>query len=254
MGYRRLVFVFLFFLCLTSFGCQTTSSVKEKRIGIDASWFPLSIPGRESNVTGFSTELLKAIGKMEKIHITKVTVNWDDLVDGLQKHKYEAILCSIPPYAFNRQTYDFSELYLMTGPVLIVSINSKIESLKMLNGKEIAVLPDTKGALLLETTPGVLIRNYDSIPKSLTDVVNGTVDGAIIDVLSAVAYCQDLYQGKVKIATDPLNNEGLRMLALHGDADNLVLQFNRGLNKLKSSGAYDKLLLKWNLKEKCTNE
>lgn len=250
----RLVFIILYFCCIFFSGCQSPSSVKEKRIGIDSSWFPLSIPGREANVTGFSTELLKEIGKMEKISITKVTVNWDDLVEGLQKNKYDAILGSIPPYTFNLQVYDFSELYLNTGPVLMVAKDSKIDGLKKLKGKEIAVLPETKGTLLLEKYPGILIRPYDSIPKSFNDILNGTIDGAIVDILSAVAYCQDLYQGKLKIVTDPLNNEGLRLISLHDQSQDLILHFNRGMEKLKSSGAFDKLLIKWNLKEKCSEK
>jgi polar amino acid transport system substrate-binding protein len=106
----------------------------------------------------------------------------------------------------------------------------------------------------LEKYPGILIRTYDSIPKALNAILNGTIDGAIVDILSAVAYCQDLYQGKLKIVTDPLNNEGLRMLSLHDQSQDLILHFNRGIEKLKSSGAYDKLLVKWNLKEKCTEQ
>src|SRR5689334_6241326 len=125
----KMKYLFLCLLCALFYGCQSPSSIDEKKIGVDPSWFPLSIPGRENNVTGFSTELLKEIGKMEKLHIVKVTVNWDDLVDGLRKQKYEAILSSIPPYTFNKQTYDFSELYLLTGPVLVVSADSKIDSL-----------------------------------------------------------------------------------------------------------------------------
>ena len=121
----------LFLLCALFYGCHSpSSSIHEKKIGVDPSWFPLAISGRENNVTGFSTDLLKEIGKIEKLHITKVTVNWDDLVEGLKKHKYEAILSSIPSYAFNKQIYDFSDLYLLTGPVLIVATDSTIDSLK----------------------------------------------------------------------------------------------------------------------------
>jgi polar amino acid transport system substrate-binding protein len=244
----------LIFLCLLSQACTKSSSVKETRVGLDPSWFPLAIPGRESSVTGFSTELLKEIGKIEKISFTKVTVNWDDLVDGLHMQKYVAILSSMPPYDFNKQTYDFSELYLLTGPVLVVSIDSDIDSIKKLSGKEIAVLPETRGALIVEKNPAVIIRDYDVIPKALSDVANGNVDGAIVNVLSAVAYCQDLYKGKLKVVTDPLTNEGLRMITRKGDEEGLIRQFNRGLHKLKSSGAYDKLLAKWNLKEKCNGK
>lgn len=231
-------------------GCNKLSTTKELRVGIDASWFPLSLGERENNITGFSTELLKEIGKIEKIAITKVTVNWDDLIEGLQKHKYQSILSSVPPYAFNRQRYDFSELYLATGPVLVVPKNSQSNSLKMFKGKEIAVLPDTNGALLLEKYPGIILRNYDSIPRALNDVVHGTVDAALVDILSAVSYCQDLYQEQLRVATPPLNEEGLRMLTLHNESSAFIEQFNRGLKTLKSSGVYDKLLTKWGLNAK----
>lgn len=249
----QLLFAIFCFLCTLFAGCSTPSLKKEYRIGVDASWFPLSLSGRENNVTGFSTDLLFEIGKIEKISFTKITVNWDELVEGLHKHKYDAILSSIPPYVFNQTLYDFSELYLPTGPVLVVPKDSKIDTLKMLKGKQIAVLPDTKGAIILEKYPSIILRNYDFISKALDDTINGTVDGAIIDVLSAVSFCQDLYQGKLKIATDPLNNEGLRMIALHEKTGDLLLYFNRGLEKLKSSGVYQKLLAKWNLKEKCSD-
>jgi polar amino acid transport system substrate-binding protein len=243
--HRYLIGIFLLLSLLT--GCNKEWNGKEKRVGIDPSWFPLSIAGREHSVAGFSTDLLKEIGKREKISITKVTVNWDDLVEGLQNHKYEAILSSMPPYVFNQKIFDFSELYLATGPVLIVPVGSAFDSLKKMKGKEVAVLPDTKGAILLEKYPDILIRTYDSIPKALNDVVSGALDGAIVDILSALAYCKDLYHDQLKIVTPPLTNEGLRMIALYGEESDLLKNFNRGLEKLKASGEYEKLLVKWNL-------
>ena len=238
---------FLWLLILVM-GCSSGWQGKEKRVAIDPSWFPLSIAGRENHVTGFSTDLLKAIGRIEKMAITKMTVNWDTLVEGLQKHQYDAILSSMPPYIFNQKIFDFSDLYLATGPVLIVPMGSPNDSLKkMMKGREVAVLPDTKGAILLEKYPGILIRPYDSIPKALNDVVSGALDGAIVDMLFALAYCNDLYHDQLKIVTPPLTNEGLRLIVLHKEESDLVKAFNRGLAKLKSSGEYDKLLAKWNL-------
>ena len=236
-------------LCVCLFACSGPRVKTERRIGVDQSWFPLLLAGRENSVTGFSTELLKEIGKLEKISITKITVNWDNLVEGLQAGKYDAILSSIPPYIFNQQIYDFSELYLPTGPVLVMPIKSSFDSFAKLSGKEIGIVPDTKGALLLEKYPAILIRSYDSIPKALNDIVHGAIDGALIDNLSAIAYCQDLYQTELKIVSPPLTTEGLRLITLHGQASDLLLRFNRGLDKMKTTKAYDKLLMKWNLKE-----
>lgn len=229
-------------------GCGE-SPEPERRIGVDPSWYPLEFGSRTNSVTAFSTELLSRIGQLEKIPFVKISVNWDNLMEGLQKDNYEAILSSMAPHIFKEKLYDFSEIYLPLGPVLVVDTNSKINSLDDLERKEIAVIQGTSGALILEKIPGVLIRYYDSIPAALNDILLMTVDGAMLDVLTAVAYCRDLYQGALKIATPPLNDEGLRLITKHNTAPDLIQSFNHGLKTMKKDGSYDVLLKRWNLQE-----
>jgi polar amino acid transport system substrate-binding protein len=218
-----------------------------RRIGVDANWYPLELGSRDNNVTAFSTELLTEIGKIEKIPFVKMTVNWNELMEGLQKDKYEAILSSMPPYIFNRQLFDFSDVYLPLGPVLVVPVQSSISSLNDLSGKEIAVISGSTSVLILEKNQGGIIRYYDSIPKALNDILIGTIDGAVVDILSAVAYCRDLYQRDLKVIMPPLNEEGLRLITKHGSAPDLIKGFNRGLAKMKKDSSYDTLLEKWEL-------
>lgn len=234
-------------LCFIVLGCSSSSGKRNYQVGIDPSWYPLLLNGKENNLTAFSTELLQEIGMKEGITFSKVTVGWDVLLEGLKKGQYPAILSSIPPYNFNQQTYDFSDLYLKTGPVLVVSTDFHFTSLDKLEGKEIAVMPDSEGTVILEKHPGILIRNYDSIARALNDVSMGKIDGAIVDVLMATSYCQDLYQGKLQIVTDPLNDAGLRMITLHNSAPELIESFNDGLEKITSSKAYSQLKKKWGL-------
>ncbi len=233
---------------LTLYSCSTSSG-NGRNVGVDASWYPLELDSRTNNVTAFSTELLTEIGRVEKIPFVKITVNWDNLLEGMQKGNYEAILSSMPPYIFNEKLYDFSEIYLALGPVLVVPVNSQIHSLGNLDGKEIGVISGSASPLILEKSNGVLIRYYESTPQALAAISAGTLDGAMIDVLTAEAFCSDLYQGKLKIATAPLNDEGLRLITKHGSASNLIKGFNKGLQRLKKNGSYEKLLVKWNLKE-----
>jgi polar amino acid transport system substrate-binding protein len=244
----RTAFSFLILVLLALFSCGKSSN-GGRRVGVDASWYPLEFGIRNNNVTAFSTELLTEIGRIEKIPFVKLTVNWNDLMEGLQKDKYEAILSSMPPYIFNMQLFDFSDVYLPLGPVLVTPVDSKINSLDQLNGKEIAVISGSTSALILEKSSGVLIRYYDSIPKALNDIVIGTVDGAIIDILSAVAFCNDLYRGILKVATPPLNDDGLRLITKHKGAPDLIKGFNAGLAQMKKNGSYAKLLDKWGLQE-----
>ncbi len=244
----RTLYLFVALALLSCFGCGKKTE-EGRRVGVDASWYPLQFGPRDNNVTAFSTELLAEIGRIENIPFVKVTVNWDDLMQGLQNDKYEVILTSMPPYIFNEKLFDFSAIYLQLGPVLLVPTNSKINSLNMLAGKEVAVISGSNNDLLLQKIPEVLIRYYNSIPEALNAILIDKVDGAVIDVLSAVAYCNDLYQGQLKIATAPLNDEGLRMISKQGKSADLIKGFNNGLKKMKKDGSYDKLLAKWGLKE-----
>jgi len=224
-------------------------SMESRRVGVDSSWYPLDFGNETNNVNAFSTELLTTIGHLEKIPFVKIGVNWNDLMEGLQKDKYEAILSSMPPYIFNETQFDFSDVYLPLGPVLVVTESSKIDSIDNLSGKEIAVISGSTSALILEKSPGVLIRYYDSIPTALNDILTQTINGALIDVLHAVSYCRDLYKGQLKIVTRPLNNEGLRLVSKHNAAPALIKGFNEGLRKMKKNGSYNTLLKKWGMQE-----
>lgn len=246
--YRYRVFFLLALACIA--GCTRHVPPKEVSVGVDPTWFPLQLTQRRGNVMAFSTELLKEIGALENISFTKVRMNWDNLIWGLHNGRYTAILSSMAPYPFKQKTFAFSERYLPTGPVLLMRVASPFHGIDKLDGKEIATLPGTGGELILEKTPGILIRPFDSVPEALNAVALGMIDGAVVDVLTAAAYCNNLYNGKLKIATPPLNDNGLRCIALR-EHEEIVEAFNRGLNKLKASGGLERLQKKWQLYETC---
>lgn len=241
---KTLFSFFLIALCLCA-GCSTPK--KEYSIAIDPSWEPLNLEGKEKRVTAFSTELLQQIGILENIAFTKVTVSWNVLLPGLEKKEYDGILSSMPSYSFHESTYDFSDLYLQTGPVLIVPIQSEAKTLADLKGKEVAVQPQTQETALLEKYPGILIRNYPSIPTALNALIAGDVDAALVDVLLARTYVQDLYQKELKMVGEPMDNQGLKLVTLHGGHPELIAAFNAGLKKLQKKEEVSALEKKWGL-------
>jgi len=238
---KYLVFFCLCLLCACGGGKTSSGYV----IGIDPSWYPLELMGKEAMVYAFSNDLLKEIARIKKISLSTINKNSDDLFTDLQKKQYDAVLSSIQPYLFYEKIYDFSDLYLATGPVLIVPSSSNLTSLDMMQGKEVAVIAGSTDELIIEKYPSILIRTYDSIPSALNDLSKGSLDGVICGILLAESYCKDLYAGILKIATPPLNNQGLRLITLHGMNEELVQFFNQGLQELKASGQYNVLLKKW---------
>lgn len=240
--------LWIFAICaslLTS--CGRGVDARKYTIGIDPSWYHLDAKGREKNISLFSNELLQEISHLEHLHLSSTKRNWDNLLSGLDEEKYEAILSYMPPLLSYEKKYDFSSLYLSTGPVLVLPINAKETSLSNLSGKEIAVIKGSSAELIVEKYPEILIRTYESIPAAFNDLLKGTIDGAVVDYLNALAYTEDIYTGQIKIVSPPLNDEGLRLVTLHEKAPELIQAFNEGLSHMQKSGKYSALAKKWNL-------
>ncbi len=225
-------------------GCGIQSNNGTYKIGIDPTWYPLQMEGKDAQVMAFSNEILQEIAKTEKLELKTTRVSWDNIESGLIKKQYDAMLSSKQPYNFYEKQFGFSDPYLMTGPVLLVPTNASFQGMQ---GLEIGVIERSSDIALLEKTPGIILRTYESIPQMLNDVVAGHIAGGVIHVLMAESYTQDLYQGKLKIATPPLDDEGIRVVTLFSQNNDLINYFNDGLKELKKSGKYLNLLQKWGL-------
>lgn len=246
-------FIFKVFYIVSCFFifCFCTSCTSKKKegflIGVDPSWFPLEVYGKEPNMLAFTNELLKRISEIEKVPIQRVNISWDSLLEGLDRGKYHAILNSMQPYNFNLEKYSFSDNFLMTGPVLVVREDATKSTLENLYEKEIAIFSDSQQELLSERYPDSIGRLYVQVTAALTDIIIGSIDGALISNLEASGYVADIYNGRLKIVSKPFTQEGLKLVALRDKEKFLIEIFNRGLASLKSSGEYEMLLKKWKL-------
>jgi len=238
----------LAFLCLLLLAsCGKKSSGYDFKVAFDPAWYSFEIPGRESALTAFTTELIEAIGKEENLKIGVYERSWSNLMLGLQENDYQAICTPMQPYIFYEKLYVFSSIYLETGPVLVALSNSSWNSLSELNGQEVGILQGSSSALILEKFPSIIQRTYSSIQAGLDDVKNGIIAAMILDILTAEAYTKDLYAGQLKISSPPLTQDGIRLVGIKGKSEELIRRFNRGLARLKSNGIYSKIAQKWGL-------
>lgn len=245
----------LLILCALLFQtCGGKKSTFDFSIALDPAWHSLEISGRETALTAFTIELITAVGKVEKLTFAVYQKSYNDLIYGLQQKNYDAICSTLRPYLFFEKTYTFSELFLMTGPVLVVSKDFTKPSLSNLDGKIVGIIQGSNSALILEKYPQIIQRTYSFAPDVLEAVSTDAIDAAIVDLLTAQAFTQNLFQGRLKIGSPPLTQEGLRLISLQGASSNLIFRFNRGLKKLKENGAYAELMKKWGLSETPTRD
>lgn len=248
----KILFIFLLVLATIVLGmrsCDSTENFWRKklyRIARDATWYPLDLLGKERNMLAFSNELLLAIAKNESLKIELLSNSSENLFSGLDNELYDAILSPMLPNQYNNQYYWFSKPFYLLGPVLVVKESLNVNSLQEMEGKAIGV--SSGSSLVYNRYPKILITSYDNILTALNDVERNVIDGVILSGLTAYAYTTGLYSGRLKVASAPLTNEGLRLIARKDEESKyLIDKFNEGFEKVKNDGTYDALITKWGL-------
>lgn len=250
-NYRWLVPLLAFLVLLFLLKGCFSSSTEERRdyyVARDQTWAPLYFYGKEKNVLAFSDDLILQIAKRKKLKIHLVTGSSYDLISSLDGRNVDAIMSSLSPEVTLQNRYLFSDPYYNLGAVLIVDSNSPITSLAEMEGKDIGI---KRGATILFSIPGhpnIRVRTYDSMIVMLDDVIRDRIDGALLNQLNAYNFTTAYYKGRLKVATPPLTNEGLRLISNRGPRDeHLINAFNEGLKEMKEDGSYTKTLEKWDL-------
>ena len=222
---------FSLLLSLFFISCEKTDKIY--RIGIDPSYYPIQCGGKKRQLYAFSKELLDTIAQEEGVIFEIVTKGWDNLTTGLKNDCYDGILSAITPKKSLDDTYAFSYPFLNMGAVLVVKQQAKVANKGDLQGKIISIASLSQEALLVKTYPGVTIDYYYSIPEALEKIISHQIDGIVVNYLQVNGYLHNLYLGQLKIEILPFDQQGLRLVTLHGEKTQLMEMFNRGMNTIK---------------------
>jgi len=242
------IIVALFWLLFRVAGGNAEDEKITYYIGRDSTWYPLDFRGKERNMVGFTNDMLQAIAEEEEFSVYMFEVGTNALYDGLELGEYDGILSHLTPNIVNRRVYGFSDPFYTTGPVLIVRRGSQATSLADMRGKVIGVEAGALQIYNISEPSDVAFIPYDTASLALEKLDDNEIDGVVLDALKAYAYTEGYYRGRLKVATSPLTDKGLRLVTMR-DPKSLLLvsRFNEGLKKIKDKGIYGELIEKWGL-------
>lgn len=216
-------------------------------IGIDPSWYPMSLYGKDQSFTAFSTALLREIGQNQKIKFSIIRSGPKQLFELLDDGIVNGVLTS-EKERVNEDLYYFSEPYYRLGAVFIVRKNFDFHSLKSLPYARIGIKRGSSILYYITIDPSISIQPYDSPLIALDQLIRGDLDGIVMNELLAYLYFGGLYRDKLTIATAPLTMEGLRLATLKDRrGKDLIEKFNIGLKNLIQNGTYAELIKEWDL-------
>lgn len=257
---RRGFFTVLVLLLLVWWGVRTFSPMAighqtHYKIARDLSWPGSVLAGRERNFEGFSAEVLAYISKKEKITFEVIPAVGQTIVSALESGNFDAMFSIIPPTPPNERYFNFSDPLLLIGPVLIVKTNSKAQSLSDMSGKIVGLR--TGSSLIFnylqemsgENASPPFYSTFENLNDALEKLVQGQIDGVIMEAMPAYTATDGFYKGQLKVATPPLTWEGVRIVALNKNqaADALIKKIDDGIAKMHEDGTYNKLIDKWGL-------
>jgi ABC-type amino acid transport substrate-binding protein len=251
--WQLLSFVLVLILLLIGFkACRGKNPMLAKSYSILRSnnWAPLELFGKEPNMGAFIDELVVEISQKKELKMTLSVVNNLDshgLVQILDARRYDAIITALSPSSYLKNKYYISDPIFKAGPVLIVKKDSHAKSLADLEGRAIGIKKGSTAAFQLGHESSLFI-SYDNIEAALDDLEKNILAGVVMEAELAQIYVHGFYKDALKIATAPLTDLGIRLIALQTPANEFLIQeFNAGLAEVEEDGSFEKLIHKWEL-------
>jgi len=248
---RTVTFKLLFLVLLTAVTCYLVSCGEEKklwRIAYDPLWSPMSLTGRERNMTGFSNDLMIAIVGAQSSRLELFSSPSAALYVSLDSGVYDGVLGGLTPDNRSREKYEFSEPFYLLGPVLVVASSSSITSFEDMQGKILGIMSDVNPVFDVTFYARIYLKTFQNTVTALESLKNNQIDGLIMFALPAYSNITALFPHNLKVVTPPLTQEGLRLIVRKSPlSQEFVALFNEGLSKLKKEGTYQQLLDKWGL-------
>lgn len=224
----------------------TKDSEKEivYRIGTDATYAPFEFEVK-GEYKGIDIDLLKAIAKDQEFEFELAPMDFKGIIPAMQAGQLDAAIAGISITDERKKVIDYSNPYFDSGLTIgVKSDNDSINSVEDLKGKKVIVKKGTTGsdqAAKMSEEHGFELIYVEDTPSMFLDVKNGNAD-ALIDDYPVVAYAIAQDNLGVKIVGDKMNGEQYGMTVLKGKNKELLEKLNTGLENVKASGEYQKIL------------
>ncbi|WP_293029645.1 transporter substrate-binding domain-containing protein [Pandoraea sp.] len=226
--------------------CATTASAAGKNsivVGADTTFppFETEVNGK---VTGFDIDMIEAIAKAEGMTVEIKTMPFNGIIPSLQAGSVDAAVAGITIKKSRMQSVDFSDAYYKSGLSVLVMKDSKIKDFADLKGHVVATKKATSSVDYM-TSHGIdpnYIKQFQDIDTAYQALETGGADAVVFDNPVNVNF--KTAHPNVKVVGPLLTGEYYG-IAISKKDPTLVKKINDGLAKIKKSGEYHQLFVKY---------
>jgi cystine transport system substrate-binding protein len=215
------------------------------RIGVEGTYPPFNFRDEQGKLTGFDVEIAEAIAARLGVKPEFTTSEWSGILAGLQAGKFDVIVNQVAATDKRRETFDFSEPYVVSSPQLIVrtSETRKLATPADLKGKKIGVGQGSNYADIARKIDGAEVKVYPGAPEYLQDLATGRIDVALNDSL-LIPYLAQKTKLPVK-AGAPLGAVETNAIPFRKGNPKFKQAIDKALADMKADGSFAKVSAKW---------
>ncbi|AWC21878.1 amino acid ABC transporter substrate-binding protein [Aminobacter sp. P9b] len=210
------------------------------KIGTEGTYAPFTYHDASGALVGFDVEIGREIAKRLGVKAEFLEGKWDGLIAGIDAKRYDAVINQVGITEARQAKYDFSEPYITSKAVLIVSgKNEDIKGFADLKGKKSAQSLTSNFGKIAEANGAELVGT-DGFDQSIQLVLNGRADATINDSLSFYDFKKHKPDADVKIVAEEEKADSSGVIVRKGEPE-LVEAINKALAEIKADGTYKKI-------------
>lgn len=220
-------------------------------IGFDDTFAPFGFKNEAGEHVGFDLDLAAEIFGLMNVDYTFQPIDWSMKETELNTGNIDMIWNGYSITAEREEVVLFSEPYIENRQIIIVPIESDIESKTDLTGKVLATQEQSASleAILadeeLVKTLGSDPVTYATFVEVFSDLNNKRVDAIVVDeTLASYFLEQNDSAGDYRILEDNFGEEEYGVGFRKSD-DSFVEEFNTTLAKIIEDGKFDEIKAKW---------
>ena len=232
----------------TIFTGSVSAAQVEYTVGTGATYRPFEFQTPNKEIVGFDIDLMKEIAKAQGFKVKFVNTLWGVIFESVKNGDRDIIMSGITITPQRQEAIDFSYPYFAAHQLILTQKDLKVNSLKELKGKNIAVCANSAGDVVSSKAFGKAspnIKRFDNTPLALEELNAGGVDAAVGDVGVFAYYAQQNPDKKFNMARDASFEDQYFGIGVRKGNTKVLNDVNQGLKKVIASGAYAKVYKKW---------
>jgi polar amino acid transport system substrate-binding protein len=257
VGWQMVALLVLMILASCVSGCGTPKSgssvpsavdeIKKRgymTFATDGAYPPMEFTDENNELMGFDIDLGKAICKKLGVEYKALITDWEGLIPGLMKGKFDVIMSAMNITEERLKSVDFVPYYHM-GQLIVVSVGNPkdIHYLEDLSGKTVAVQTGTTNEDAVRGVEGTDIRLFGTFTDAMMEISAGRADACILDSVVAKYYML-MQPGAYEVASNVFFEAPVG-IAVSKESPELTEAIEDALAELKEDGTFDSIIEKW---------